>query len=162
MSRFAPSRRGSNPLRPRSRTPVGPSGLAALALGLALAACGDSDDDSADTAAPTETEAAADVGGVRQPEFPGGARGAQDLHRRDQAQLDLGQAEAGGLCRDGDVAAGDQADAAARAAEDALRTMDADDADLINHSPLLAYVSPGRFATIDRSNAFPFPESMKK
>jgi flavin reductase (DIM6/NTAB) family NADH-FMN oxidoreductase RutF len=52
--------------------------------------------------------------------------------------------------------------AAARAAEDALRTMDADDADLINHSPLLAYVSPGRFATIDKTLSFPFPAGMRK
>lgn len=51
---------------------------------------------------------------------------------------------------------------AARAAEDALRTMDADDADLINHSPLLAYVSPGRFATIDKTLSFPFPAGMRK
>ena len=26
----------------------------------------------------------------------------------------------------------------------------------------IAYLPPGRFATIERSNAFPFPESMKR
>jgi hypothetical protein len=29
-------------------------------------------------------------------------------------------------------------------------------------SPLLAYVSPGRFATIDGALSFPFPEDMRK
>ena len=43
-----------------------------------------------------------------------------------------------------------------------LRHSEADDQETIHQSPLFAYLSPGRFATIDRSNAFPFPESMKK
>ena len=43
-----------------------------------------------------------------------------------------------------------------------LRHSEADDQETIHESPLFAYLSPGRFATIDRSNAFPFPESMKK
>ncbi len=48
-------------------------------------------------------------------------------------------------------------------ADDAfLRHTEADDQETIHESPLLAYLAPGRFATIDRSNAFPFPESMKK
>ena len=34
--------------------------------------------------------------------------------------------------------------------------------DLIHQSPLLAYLAPGRFAAIERSNAFPFPAEMKK
>jgi len=51
---------------------------------------------------------------------------------------------------------------AARAAEDALRVMDGDDADLIHHSPLLAYLSPGRFAKVDQSLSFPFPAGMRK
>jgi len=51
---------------------------------------------------------------------------------------------------------------AARAAEDALRVMDGDDADLIHHSPLLAYLSPGRFTKVDQSLSFPFPAGMRK
>ena len=43
-----------------------------------------------------------------------------------------------------------------------LRHREADDQETIHDAPLFAYLSPGRFATIDRSNAFPFPESMKK
>ena len=51
---------------------------------------------------------------------------------------------------------------AARAAEDALRAMDADDADLVRAAPLLAYLSPGRFARIGESYSFPFPAGMRK
>ena len=43
-----------------------------------------------------------------------------------------------------------------------LRHSETDDQETIHDAPLLAYLSPGRFATIDHSNAFPFPESMKK
>ncbi len=43
-----------------------------------------------------------------------------------------------------------------------LRASELDDQDLLHSAPLLAYVSPGRFATIDRTNAFPFPADMKK
>ena len=43
-----------------------------------------------------------------------------------------------------------------------LRHTEVDDQETIHAAPLLAYLAPGRFATIDRSNAFPFPESMKK
>jgi len=46
--------------------------------------------------------------------------------------------------------------------DDYLRHSEADDQETIHDSPLFAYLAPGRFATIDRSNAFPFPESMKK
>jgi flavin reductase (DIM6/NTAB) family NADH-FMN oxidoreductase RutF len=46
---------------------------------------------------------------------------------------------------------------AAHVASDALRTLDRDDNDLLQGAPLLAYVSPGRFARIERSWAFPFP-----
>ena len=46
--------------------------------------------------------------------------------------------------------------------EDCMRHTEADDQETIHDSPLLAYISPGRFATIERSNAFPFPKSMKK
>ena len=51
---------------------------------------------------------------------------------------------------------------AAFADDDFLRHAEADDQETIHDSPLFAYLAPGRFATIDRSNAFPFPESMKK
>ena len=43
-----------------------------------------------------------------------------------------------------------------------LRASEFDDQELIHASPLFAYLAPGRFATIDRSNAFPFPVDMKK
>ena len=43
-----------------------------------------------------------------------------------------------------------------------LRHAEGDDQETIHESPLFAYLPPGRFAEIDRSNAFPFPESMKK
>jgi flavin reductase (DIM6/NTAB) family NADH-FMN oxidoreductase RutF len=46
---------------------------------------------------------------------------------------------------------------AASAAEDAVRHSEEDDADVIASSPLLAYVSPGRFAMVEESFAFPFP-----
>ncbi|MBT8083317.1 MAG: flavin reductase [Gammaproteobacteria bacterium] len=45
---------------------------------------------------------------------------------------------------------------------DFLRRAEADDQETIHEAPLLAYLHPGRFATIDRSNGFPFPEAMKK
>ncbi len=51
---------------------------------------------------------------------------------------------------------------AAYAEENFLRHTEGDDQETIHDSPLFAYLSPGRFATIDRSNAFPFPEAMKK
>jgi flavin reductase (DIM6/NTAB) family NADH-FMN oxidoreductase RutF len=50
---------------------------------------------------------------------------------------------------------------AAYADDDFLRHTEADDQETIHDSPLFAYLAPGRFAMIDRSNAFPFPESMK-
>ena len=46
--------------------------------------------------------------------------------------------------------------------DDFLRHSQADDQETIHDAPLIAYLPPGRFATIDRSNAFPFPESMKR
>jgi flavin reductase (DIM6/NTAB) family NADH-FMN oxidoreductase RutF len=51
---------------------------------------------------------------------------------------------------------------AAYADPDFLRSNDIDDQELLHDSPLLAYLPPGRFATIERSNAFPFPADMKK
>ncbi|MBT8108349.1 MAG: flavin reductase family protein [Gammaproteobacteria bacterium] len=46
--------------------------------------------------------------------------------------------------------------------DDFLRHSQADDQETIHDAPLFAYLPPGRFATIERSNAFPFPESMKR
>jgi flavin reductase (DIM6/NTAB) family NADH-FMN oxidoreductase RutF len=46
---------------------------------------------------------------------------------------------------------------AAAAAEDAVRLSDDDDADVIAESPLLAYLSPGRFAAVGESLSFPYP-----
>lgn len=43
-----------------------------------------------------------------------------------------------------------------------LRADDRDDQDLIGEAPLLAYVSPGRFASIQSTLAFPMPKGMKK
>lgn len=43
-----------------------------------------------------------------------------------------------------------------------LRSTETDDQELVHDSPLLAYLAPGRFAEIDRSNAFPFPANMQK
>ena len=51
---------------------------------------------------------------------------------------------------------------AARAESSFVRTSEHDSQDLIHDSPLFAYLSPGRFAAIDTSNAFPFPAEMKK
>lgn len=51
---------------------------------------------------------------------------------------------------------------AAYADEDFMRHGEIDDQETIHDSPLFAYLAPGRFATIDRSNAFPFPVDMKK
>lgn len=43
-----------------------------------------------------------------------------------------------------------------------MRHEEADDQETIHDAPLFAYLAPGRFATIDRSHAFPFPELMRK
>lgn len=51
---------------------------------------------------------------------------------------------------------------AAYAEAEFLRSNEIDDQALVHDSPLLAYLAPGRFASIDRSNAFPFPAHMKK
>jgi flavin reductase (DIM6/NTAB) family NADH-FMN oxidoreductase RutF len=51
---------------------------------------------------------------------------------------------------------------AARAEASFIRASELDSQDLIHDSPLFAYLAPGRFAAIDRSNAFPFPAEMKK
>jgi flavin reductase (DIM6/NTAB) family NADH-FMN oxidoreductase RutF len=51
---------------------------------------------------------------------------------------------------------------AAHVAKDCVRGPDRDDADLIYHAPLLAYLSPRRFAYIRETRAFPFPEQFKR
>ena len=43
-----------------------------------------------------------------------------------------------------------------------LRSTEVDDQELVHDSPLFAYLAPGRFAAIERSNAYPFPANMKK
>lgn len=44
----------------------------------------------------------------------------------------------------------------------ALRASEADDQELIRDAPLFAYLHPGRFASIEASNAFPFPADMRR
>ncbi|HSM80951.1 MAG TPA: flavin reductase [Nodosilinea sp.] len=51
---------------------------------------------------------------------------------------------------------------AAQVDEAALRLSARDDQDLLRQAPLLAYLSPGRFATIDHSQAFPFHEGFQR
>ncbi|MDX1405547.1 MAG: flavin reductase [Woeseiaceae bacterium] len=51
---------------------------------------------------------------------------------------------------------------AAYAHPDYLRSSEFDDQELIHDAPLFAYLPPGRFASIDRSYAFPFPANMKR
>jgi flavin reductase (DIM6/NTAB) family NADH-FMN oxidoreductase RutF len=51
---------------------------------------------------------------------------------------------------------------AAAAAEDALRSPDRDDADLLRASPQLVYLHPGRMGIIAESRSFPFPQGMKR
>jgi flavin reductase (DIM6/NTAB) family NADH-FMN oxidoreductase RutF len=43
-----------------------------------------------------------------------------------------------------------------------LRAAERDDQDLLQNAPLIAYVSPGRFATVQDTLAFPMPKGMKK
>jgi flavin reductase (DIM6/NTAB) family NADH-FMN oxidoreductase RutF len=51
---------------------------------------------------------------------------------------------------------------AAHAAADVLRASDRDDGELVNASPLLAYLYPGRFAEISHSDKLPFPAGFKR
>jgi flavin reductase (DIM6/NTAB) family NADH-FMN oxidoreductase RutF len=51
---------------------------------------------------------------------------------------------------------------AAAACSDALRDNDRDEAEQIFASPLLAYVSPGRFAEVRQTTAFPFPKGFSR
>jgi len=50
----------------------------------------------------------------------------------------------------------------AHAMSDVIRTPSHDDVEAIYNHPQLAYISPGRFAVIDQTQAFPFPENFKK
>jgi flavin reductase (DIM6/NTAB) family NADH-FMN oxidoreductase RutF len=50
----------------------------------------------------------------------------------------------------------------ARVAEDALRSSERDDEDLVYTAPLLAYLYPGRFAEIASSTKLPFPAGFKR
>ncbi len=51
---------------------------------------------------------------------------------------------------------------AAHAKPEVLREIDRDDEDLIEEQRLLAYVSPGRFASIEHTHGFPFPKGFKR
>jgi flavin reductase (DIM6/NTAB) family NADH-FMN oxidoreductase RutF len=51
---------------------------------------------------------------------------------------------------------------AAAVAEDALRDSERDAQEMIAHSPLLAYLHPGRFAEIVQTNAFPYHVGFKR
>jgi flavin reductase (DIM6/NTAB) family NADH-FMN oxidoreductase RutF len=51
---------------------------------------------------------------------------------------------------------------AAAAPEEALRAEERDENEQIFNFPLLAYLSPGRFAEIRRSTAFPFPRGFSR
>ena len=44
----------------------------------------------------------------------------------------------------------------------ALRGDDIDDQDALAAAPLLAYLSPGRYAEIRKSQSFPFPEGFQR
>lgn len=51
---------------------------------------------------------------------------------------------------------------AAAVADDSVRRDETDDADLIAQAPMLAYVSPGRFARITQTYSFPFPADFSR
>jgi flavin reductase (DIM6/NTAB) family NADH-FMN oxidoreductase RutF len=51
---------------------------------------------------------------------------------------------------------------AARVSPDAARTSDLSDTELLERSPLLTYLHPGRFAEVGQSRAFPFPADFRK
>jgi hypothetical protein len=45
---------------------------------------------------------------------------------------------------------------------DHLRSTDRDDQDIPHQTPLLAYLNPGRYASIQQTFSFPFHEGMQK
>ena len=51
---------------------------------------------------------------------------------------------------------------AAHIARDSMRTLEHDGQDLIRQAPLLAYLPPARFATVERTFSFPFPAGFKR
>lgn len=51
---------------------------------------------------------------------------------------------------------------AAAAREEALRSPDEDDADLLHRIAPLAYVNPGRFASVSDTRSFPFPAAFRR
>jgi flavin reductase (DIM6/NTAB) family NADH-FMN oxidoreductase RutF len=51
---------------------------------------------------------------------------------------------------------------AAHVHPDALRGADRDDGELLLNAPQLAYLFPGRFAVIDKTEGFPFPAGMHR
>lgn len=51
---------------------------------------------------------------------------------------------------------------AASAREEALRSPDRDDAELLRRIAPLAYVSPGRFTSVSESRSFPFPARFRR
>jgi flavin reductase (DIM6/NTAB) family NADH-FMN oxidoreductase RutF len=51
---------------------------------------------------------------------------------------------------------------AASAAEDSLRDTDRDAQEMIAHSPMLAYLHPGRFTEIHQTHAFPYHVGFKR
>jgi hypothetical protein len=51
---------------------------------------------------------------------------------------------------------------AAAADEDALRCEDRDEAEQLYQHPLLAYLSPGRFAEVRQTTAFPYPKGFTR
>ena len=51
---------------------------------------------------------------------------------------------------------------AAHVAEEYLRINDGDDQEILYQAPLLAYLNPGRYASIQQTYSFPFHEGMKK
>jgi flavin reductase (DIM6/NTAB) family NADH-FMN oxidoreductase RutF len=51
---------------------------------------------------------------------------------------------------------------AARVSESALRMNDKDDQDILENSPLMAYLPPCRYAAIDHSFSFPFPKGFTR
>jgi flavin reductase (DIM6/NTAB) family NADH-FMN oxidoreductase RutF len=51
---------------------------------------------------------------------------------------------------------------AAAVAEGGHRASDADDAEVLAASPVLAYLAPGRFAAVAETRSFPFPVSFRR
>ena len=43
-----------------------------------------------------------------------------------------------------------------------MRLSEVDDQEVLRRAPLLVYVSPGRYATLDASYSFPMPANMKR